>query len=308
MKVNHIAIAVSVLSVLCLMSCSGINLQTGELKDALEDAWDAAEDPIDKAASGMIEDLAERPSLLGKKYQAEWNPTLDQFTITNPIDRSARAAMSLFLGDWGDGFNELDSYARDNMDKQAVVRGINKGFNAQWAALFFSLIALDGSLDYKIETDDWSSNSFDFDADDLYKILKEQGYFNADGNGSYGRSASANRTGGASAAADPFTTQGHHSLTGNFVYNSTKYPVELNYDIDASGRLTDCVYKNVQYGTVLNLRCTGGLVAGSRSDGCLMRLEGKDGKNNMVITLNSDGRRLTGSASSGATTLDVELE
>lgn len=164
-------------AIFILTGCDSPLEQAGDIVSGVENAWDSSQEAIELRAYSVVEGLEAEPSHLGKNYKADWNSTFDDFTLTYSIDRSSRAAISLFLGDFGEGLNEIDSYTRSMMDEDAVKRSISKDFNDNWYSLFVSLMALDGMFSYVVETDSWVDNSFNFDSDDIYELLKDKGYF-----------------------------------------------------------------------------------------------------------------------------------
>lgn len=177
MRIGILMAAICSLALLA-SSCSDVEIQASDLADGLEDAWDEAEEPIEKLAYSYIDDLNNDASQLGKDFATDWNSVFDVFTVKNlnPIDQASKAAMSLLLGDFGEGIASFNSALRDSADKNGATNMIKKSFNNSWATLFISLLAVDGSLHFVIETDSWSNNSFDFDTDDIYRILKGKGY------------------------------------------------------------------------------------------------------------------------------------
>lgn len=183
-KLVKFTIFSSVMSLLPLLSaCSEVDLQSDELVTGLEDAWNETEDPVRNFATAYLKSAAQNPKVFGEKnYQAEWNEYLDEFTLTWPVDWAQNAELSFFFGDFGKDLNDIYNYCRENMDKDAAIRIINRKFNDTWATMMISLILVDGRFEYVVETDGWDDNDFEFDADEMADILTQQGYFTSKSN------------------------------------------------------------------------------------------------------------------------------
>lgn len=153
--------------------CDEAAQQGDELVSGVEDAWNVAKEATEKAAQNILQEVASTPRKFGKdRYDAEWDSSFDIFTLTDQIDTSSRAALSLFLGDFGDVVNDFDSFARDNLDKEDIEKRINKQFNTTWDMMLISVMALDGTFIYSIESDGLFDNDFEYNAEDIYKFLR----------------------------------------------------------------------------------------------------------------------------------------
>ena len=175
LKIKLLAALLAVMT--ALTACSNAEMQTSDMTSGLEDAWDEAAEVVEKTAAEHLEQAAENPAVFGKKsYEAEWNDTFDTFTLTYPVDMGQKAAMSLFLGDFGADLYDLANSTREIATKSNVKNLINKNFNDSWASLMLALIAVDGTFDYVMETDEYSDNDFEFDAKDMLRFLRDHGY------------------------------------------------------------------------------------------------------------------------------------
>lgn len=175
LKIKLLAALLAVMT--ALTGCSNAAMQTSDLTSGLEDAWDEADETIEKDAAEYLEEAAENPAVFGKKsYQAEWNGTFDTFTLTYSVDMGSKAAMSLFFGDFGKSLYDMANASVKMADKKSARKIINKSFNDSWATLMMALIAVDGTLDYGFATDEFNNKEFEFDSEDMLRMLKDHGY------------------------------------------------------------------------------------------------------------------------------------
>lgn len=175
LKIKLLAAMLAVMT--ALTGCSNAAMQTSDLTSGLEDAWDEADETIEKDAAEYLEEAAENPAVFGKEsYQAEWNGTFDTFTLTYSVDMGSKAAMSLFFGDFGESLYDMVNASVEVADKKSARKIINKSFNDSWATLMMALIAVDGTLDYGFATDEFNNKEFEFDSKDMLRMLKDHGY------------------------------------------------------------------------------------------------------------------------------------
>ena len=175
LKIKLLAALLAVMT--ALTGCSNAAMQTSDLTSGLEDAWDEADETIEKDAAEYLEEAAENPAVFGKEsYQAEWNGTFDTFTLTYSVDMGSKAAMSLFFGDFGESLYDMVNASVEVADKKSARKIINKSFNDSWATLMMALIAVDGTLDYGFATDEFNNKEFEFDSKDMLRMLKDHGY------------------------------------------------------------------------------------------------------------------------------------
>lgn len=175
LKIKLLAALLAVMT--ALTGCSNAAMQTSDLTSGLEDAWDEADETIEKDAAEYLEEAAENPAVFGKEsYQAEWNGTFDTFTLTYSVDMGSKAAMSLIFGEFGESLYDMVNASVEVADKKSARKIINKSFNDSWATLMMALIAVDGTLDYGFATDEFNNKEFEFDSKDMLRMLKDHGY------------------------------------------------------------------------------------------------------------------------------------
>ena len=93
----------------------------------------------------------------------------------------------------------------------------------------------------------------------------------------------------------------HHHLTGVFIDDDGRYPVELDFTT-SDGNVVDVVYKNVTYGGKIRMTCT-------EFTDETMRFKGKDGNNDFTITLHAvDKNTFNGTAVDGRKSLSVKMD
>lgn len=180
MKLKFSLLAAVTVMLTVLTGCSNAKMQTSDLTSGLEDAWDDAEEVIENDAEEYLDNATGNPAVFGKKsYEADWNGTLDIFSLTYSADLGSKAAMSLFFGDFGEGIYDLAEASVRMSDKDSARKIINKSFNDSWASLMLALIAVDGTLEYGFATDDFNNKDFEFDSKEMLHFLRDHGYIPA---------------------------------------------------------------------------------------------------------------------------------
>lgn len=294
-------------AVTTLPACNSFESDADTLAGGVKEAWGDMDDAVEKEAKGIAESLAENPGRLEKDADGMWISLTDEFCLTNPnpFDDATQLAASMIFGDFGEAMVDVGNAARSLADKDYALKQINKHFNANWVALFNALIYLDGSFTYSLETDEILDNDFDFDVKEMVGMLRDRnvwsgGYTVGELDASNVDASAASDSGEEVSDSSIDLPGGSFSYTGDFIYNGKRYPVALSFR-HSGGKISDAVYKNLTYGTTLDMTAVSG-------SGRMFTLSGTDNGTPLTIAIDRrEGNNLYGKVTSGGIEMDVEL-